>query len=60
MLKIERDVKRKGKLINAIGGGKGSHDKEGKNVLPFNVDEIQGPHLEGETAKISHYALRIV
>ena len=41
----------KGKLINAIGGGKGSHNEEGKNVLPLSMDEIQGPHSEGETAK---------
>ena len=25
--------------------------KKKKNVLPLSMDEIQGPHLEGETAK---------
>ena len=60
MLKIERDVKEKRELINAIGGGQGSHNKEGKNVLPLSMDEIQGPHSEGETAKISHYAVPMV
>ena len=31
--------------------GKDLTTKRGKNDLPFNMDEIQGPHLEGETAK---------
>ena len=40
--------------------GKDLTTKRGKNDLPFNMDEIQGPHLEGETAKISHYAVQMV
>ena len=40
--------------------GKDLTTKRGKNVLPLSMDEIQGPHSEGETAKISHYAVPMV
>ena len=40
--------------------GKGLTTKREKIVLPLSMDEIQGPHLEGEIAKTSHYAVQMV
>ena len=47
----KKRCKRKRELINAIGGGQGSHNKEGKIILPLSMDEIQGPHAEGKPLK---------